>query len=161
MEQTVAPEAPLAALPQNLIPSPKQPLNENKELPAHIERHARKCTICRHPDREEIEQDYRNWFSAADIARRYDIDDSALHRHLDALGLLSRRRENLGIVLDRILERGPEKFISASEVIRAVKALACLSGESRWVEPPRTVIHIHTGDKCPEPLRDSGSARPA
>ena len=63
--------------------------------------------------------------------------------------------------LDRILERGPEKFISASEVIRAVKALACLSGESRWVEPPRTVIHIHTGDKCPEPLRDSGSARPA
>jgi hypothetical protein len=83
---------------------------------------------------------------AADIARRHKIDDSALHRHRKAVGLVSRRREKLRIVLDRILERGAEKPISANDVIRAVKAHACLSNDNRWVEPPRTVIHIRAGD---------------
>ena len=152
MEQ---PAAPLSGSAPNLIPASKRPLFENKELQAHIERHARKCTICRHPDREEIEQEYRDWFAAAGIARRYEVDDSALHRHIKAVGLVSRRRENLRIVLDRIIERGAEKPISANDVIRAVKAHACLSTDNRWVEPVRTVIHIRAGDARPEPLRDS------
>jgi hypothetical protein len=66
------------------------------------------CRICRHPDREEIEQEYREWFKASDIARRYRLDDSALHRHLRAVGLIKGSRENLRIILDRIIGPGPK-----------------------------------------------------
>lgn len=126
--------------------------SENSQVPAHIERHARKCGICRHPDREEIEQEYGDWFTVAEIARRYEIDDSALQRHLKALGLTSKRRENLRIVLDRILERGVQTPVTASHIIRAVKAHACLTDDNRWIEPERKVIYIHAdavGDQVP------------
>lgn len=106
------------------------------------ERHSRKCQICRHPDRKWIEQDYLDWFKAADIARNYQIDDSALHRHLRAAGLLSRRHENLRSALDRILERGVERPISGTTIIRAVKAYTCLTDDNRGVEPGKRVVHV-------------------
>lgn len=124
--------------------------SENSQVPAHIERHARKCGICRHPDREEIEQEYGDWFTVAEIARRYEIDDSALQRHLKALGLTSKRRENLRIVLDRILERGVQTPVTASHIIRAVKAHACLTDDNRWIEPERRVIYIHADAEANE-----------
>jgi len=123
-------------------PSPTQSA-ENTQL--HIHRHARKCRICRHPDREEIEQEYADWFTIAEIARNYEVDDSALQRHFKAVGLVSRRRENLRIVLDRILERGVQTPVTAGHIIRAVKAQACLTDDNRWLEPERKVIYVRAG----------------
>jgi hypothetical protein len=117
------------------------PLTENKA--DAFERHRRKCKICRHPDLEDIEQDYRDWGRPAQIARRYSIDDRSLYRHLTAVGLAPTRRENLRIILDRILERGAEKKISGSTIIKAVRAHCCLTEGNKWVEPVRQVIHIH------------------
>lgn len=144
------------------VANPAALLAENKADPAFngaprspargawgIGRHSRKCKICRHPEREDIEQDYRNWFTPAEIARHYEIDDSALHRHLNAMGLISSRRNNLQLILDRILERGAEKPISGDVIIRAVRAQACLTDDCRWVEPERKVVHIYeTADKA-------------
>jgi hypothetical protein len=107
------------------------------------ERHSRKCRICRHPHREEIEQEYREWFKATDIARRYHLDDSALHRHLRAVGLITGRRENLRIVLDHIIGRGAERPVTANEIIRAVRAQTCLTDDNKWVEPAKSVIYLH------------------
>jgi hypothetical protein len=117
---------------------------ENKELPAHLERHIRKCQICRHPDREEMEQEYEDWVRVSRIARHYKVDDSSLHRHLTAVGLVAKRRNNVRVVLERILERGAEKPISGNTIIRAVKAYTCLRDGNKWVEPQRKVIYIHT-----------------
>jgi hypothetical protein len=133
---------PLPEPAPGAIGEPTDAPTENTELPASLERHSRKCQICRHPDREEIEQDYRDWIKASKIARRYNVDDSALHRHLRAVGLVSKRHENLRFVLDRILERGAEKPISGNTIIRAVKAYTCLTDDNKWVEPERKVIYL-------------------
>ena len=117
---------------------------ENKELPPHLERHTRKCQICRHPDREYMEQEYEDWVKISLIARHYNVDDSSLHRHLTAVGLVARRRNNVGAVLERIIERGAEKPVSGNTIIRAVKAYCCLTDDNKWIEPQRKVIHIHT-----------------
>lgn len=112
------------------------------------ERHSRKCRICRHPDREEIEQEYREWFRPSDIARRHHLDDSALHRHFRAVGLITGRRENLRIILDRIIGRGAERPVTGNEIIRAVRAQACLTDDNKWVEPAKRVIYVR--EEIPE-----------
>lgn len=120
------------------------------------ERHSRKCRICRHPDREEIEQEYREWFKASEISRRYRLDDSALHRHLRDMGLIAGRRENLRLVLDRIIGRGAERPVTGGEIIRAVRAQACLTDDNKWIEPAKTVIYLHKYAVA-EDLADKGS----
>lgn len=142
MNQEAECQSPLPGPVPQSVANPASVLTQNKADPA-LERHRRKCKICRRPDREEIEQDYRNWFTPAEIARHYDLDDSTLHRHLNAVGLVSSRRKNLQLILDRILERGAETKISGDVIIRAVRAQACLTDDCRWVEPQRKVIHIY------------------
>jgi hypothetical protein len=120
---------------------------ENKEHPQNQatdpSRHSRKCSICSHPDRDAMEQDFRDWLRPSRIARRYKVHDKALYRHLHAVGLASARRENLAIVLDRIIERGAETPVSGDTIIRAVRAQCCVTDDGRWVEPARKIIYIH------------------
>jgi hypothetical protein len=116
--------------------------------PAH-QRHGRKCGICRHPHLDLIEQDYRDWLRPSDIARHYQIDDSALHRHLRAAGLASKRHENLRMVLDRILERGVEAPVTGNTIIRAIKAHCCLTDDNKWVEPETRIAYVREEPAAP------------
>ena len=101
------------------------------------------------PHRESIEQDFRDWQKPSDIARRYQLDDSSLHRHLRALGLLTTRRDHLRLALDHIIERGVEKPVSGNDIIKAVRAHCCLTDDNRWVEPQKRVVYIH--EQVPQP----------
>jgi len=105
-------------------------------------RHSRKCSVCNHPDREAIEQEYLDWHSPDDIAESYGIaHHSAIYRHIDALGLRGRRYANMRMVLDTILEQVSSVRVTANDVIKAVRASACLTDDGRWIEPERLIIH--------------------
>jgi hypothetical protein len=108
---------------------------ENKPDPAALERHNRKCQVCRHPDREDIESDYIQWKTPWLIAHQFKIPVRSIYRHCEALGLTSVRRANLQGALERIVERGAEVSITGNTVIRAVKAICCLKDGNRWQEP--------------------------
>jgi hypothetical protein len=141
MKEVATCDAPIPKQQGRVVPPSDAPIAENKAVPHALQRHRRKCQICRHPQREEIEQEYRDWFQPAQIARHYQIDDSALYRHLHAIGLVSSRRENLRMILDRILERGVEQPITGETIIRAVRAQCCLQDGNKWVEPSSRVIY--------------------
>lgn len=105
-------------------------------------RHSRKCSVCSHPDREAIEQDYLDWRSPDDIAESYGIaHHSAIYRHVDALGLRGRRNATMRAVLDTIIERVSSVRVTANDVIKAVRASCCLTNDGRWIEPERVIIH--------------------
>lgn len=112
---------------------------ENKADPVALARHRRKCQVCRHPEREMIEREYRDWFGPLAIARSYGIPERALFRHLEATGLTSSRRKNLRSALERILERGVETEIDGPTIIQAVRAYCCLNDGNEWVEPAKNV----------------------
>ena len=137
--------------------NPTTPPAENKPLP---HRHARKCKICTPPHRESIDQDFRDSQKTSDLARRYQLDDSSLHRHLRALGLLTTRRDHLRLALDHIIERGVEKPVSGNDIIKAVRAHCCLTNDNRWVEPQKRVVYIH--EQVPQPTAETpeNSAHP-
>ncbi len=106
-----------------------------------IERHARKCMVCHHPEREAIEEEYLNWHSPSKSAAHHNIAPRTLYRHAEALGLTRRRRGNMRAVLDRLLDRAEEATVTGDNIIRALRAYTCLADDRHWVEPPSRVIY--------------------
>lgn len=81
------------------------------------------------------------WSKLWGIASHYDVPERALRRHFEAVGLVSLRRDNLVRALENIVERGAEAPITGSTVIRAVKAICCISGDIKWIEPAKNITH--------------------
>jgi hypothetical protein len=116
-----------------------RPRRAIRERPSR-DRHSRKCQICSHPRRQDIEHDFLRWLSPDRIATQYGLaDHSTVYRHVHATGLFKRRSESIHLALDSILEQGNSVVnVSAHSILQAVKFSAILDG--KWVEPPRNHV---------------------
>jgi hypothetical protein len=126
---------------------------ELASVPA-LERHQRKCAICSHPDRAEIEELFLHWHNPWNIATGYKVPARSLYRHAHATGLYAARQDSLRPVLDPLLERVADAKISGDCIIRAVRAYSCLGGDNKWTEPPARVVYSF------EPRRPDQGRRP-
>ena len=100
-----------------------------------LAKHAAKCKICGHPRRHEIEADFIDWESGAQIARRYKLGErSGVYRHANALRLGRKRDRNLRNVLARLIERGDEAEVTGATVVAAVQAYAKINSFGEWDE---------------------------
>jgi hypothetical protein len=145
---TLPPNEPRPAVssaepPHHRRPAPALTPSSRK---APEDRHSRKCHICRHPDREQIEEDFLQWRSPWTIIQEYDIPESSLFRHAHAFGLFPLRRENMRLALDRVIERGVQVDNTGDTIIRAVRAEACLTDDGHWVEPAKRIIVTHINE---------------
>lgn len=116
-----------------------RPRRANRERPSR-DRHSRKCQICSHPRRQDIEQDFLRWLSPDRIAAQYGLaDHSTVYRHVHATGLFQRRSDSIHLALDSIIEQGNAVVnVSANSILQAVKFSAILDGA--WVEPARNQV---------------------
>jgi hypothetical protein len=109
---------------------------------SRLSHHQRKCVICRHPDREVIEEMFVHWHSPSRIHYRFMLPDrSTIYDHAHATGLFAKRRRNLRYALENMIERADECDISAHGIVAAIKAYASLTTSGEWVEPARRVIY--------------------
>lgn len=104
----------------------------------NIDYHQRNCTICKHPYRHAIEEEFLRWRCPHDIAADFKINFRSIYRHAHATGLYGLRRRNLRCVLEPFLERSEHVAPSATEVISAVRAYARINDDGAWVEPTTT-----------------------
>src|SRR5450432_3501204 len=89
----------------------------------NLGRHKRNCSICRHPNRVEIEAEFVAWCSPGMITQQFELADRAsVYRHAHALGLFSKRQSNIRAALERIIEKAGEVDVTASAVVAAVQA---------------------------------------
>ncbi|HEV2223988.1 MAG TPA: hypothetical protein VGR84_13400 [Candidatus Acidoferrales bacterium] len=119
---------------------------------SHLSHHQRKCTICRHPDRETIEEMFLHWHSPSSIYVRFMLPDrSTIYDHAHATGLYAKRRRNLRYALENIIERSDEAPISSNGIVAAIKAYASLTTSGEWIEPARRFIYtsISSSDASP------------
>lgn len=100
-----------------------------KNITPDPERHARKCTICHHERREEIDEKYLDWSPIGDICSEFNIEERNLYRHVQALGLDEKKRQNSARYLQRIMERVPLDQINASDAIAAARLLLQMEGK--------------------------------
>src|SRR5579863_5614966 len=70
------------------------------------ERHERKCFICHHPDRAQIDDDILHWCNPANITFKYNLNDyRCIYRHAHATGLMDRRRVYMRDSLEHVIEQ--------------------------------------------------------
>lgn len=111
------------------------------ETTVDVVRHQRMCGICRHADRADIDRDFLSWKNPALICRERGIADrSTIYRHAHATGLFERRRRNVRVVLEKLLERVSEVVeINGSVIVQAATALAKINAAGHLVERRETV----------------------
>jgi hypothetical protein len=117
---------------------------EKRAHRASATRHARKCTVCHHPDREFIDQDYLRWLSPKKIAHEYKISHhSVVYRHADATGLRAQRRASLRATLENFIEQAESVRATAGSVVAAVRLYAQINDQGQWTPPVRRHIVEH------------------
>ena len=100
-----------------------------------LRRHRQSCTICAHPDREEIERDFIEWKSPVKIAIEYELADrGTIYRHARAFGLFANRDRNIRAALAKIIEKAGEVEVNGTTVVAAVQAYAKVNTQGQWVE---------------------------
>jgi hypothetical protein len=88
---------------------------------ASLERHARKCVICNHPERADLEEDFLSWRNAELIHKDYDLPNfRAIYRHARATGLYQRRRGNLSFAAELLIEPVDQAKPSPETILRAI-----------------------------------------
>lgn len=106
------------------------------EKPISRGRHEQHCTICKHPDRESIEREFVSWRSPVGIAKVYGLADrSSVYRHAHAFGLFEKRRRNIRMALEKLIERADEVVeMTGPTVVSAIVAYSKINSEGRFVE---------------------------
>jgi hypothetical protein len=102
-------------------------------------RHEYHCTICSHKQRDEIDEAFVNWGKPSRLATKYSVSRDSIYRHAHALGLMEKRRRNVGAALERIIEKADDVEVNAAAVVSAVSALARINSQGQWVERTETV----------------------
>ena len=118
-------------------------------------RHARKCSVCHHPERDTIDDDFIHWMKPHAIAREFDLPERAIRRHARATGLHELRSRKSLHALDLIIENAKTATVTGDTVIRAIRAASCINASGKWEEPPKRVIftveHVAAPGFAPPP----------
>lgn len=151
--------------PRRRIAPTNQPLADTQTPDAphpdesDASRHARKCAICNHPEREAIDNDIINWIKPRVISFEFGVSDQTIRRHARATGIDGLRLRNCRSALGLIIERAMGSKITGDTVIRAIRAASCISESGQWIEQPKRVIF--TVEHVQVPATSPGSAAPA
>jgi hypothetical protein len=111
---------------------------------ASLTYHQIRCSICNHPDRDAIEEDFLHWIRPGAIIHEYQLGDRrAIGRHARAFGLFEKRAAQTQHALGFIIEQADGVIATADSIIRAVRAHSCLDENGHWTEPTRHTIVTH------------------
>jgi hypothetical protein len=102
-------------------------------------RHEAQCSVCKHAQREEIEQDFLTWKSPDKIAETFGICRDSIYRHARAFDLLEPRRRNVRFALERIIERAGDVEVNANAVVSAVAAYSKINTNGQWIDRRETI----------------------
>lgn len=121
-----------------------KPRHRSGQTEINLKCHESHCTICKHQERQAIEQAFLHWWSPMEIAIHFNLGNRmVVYRHAHAFDLFQRRTARTRHALEHIVEHAEAVAPTADSVIRAVRALGCLDENGRWAEPPKRVIVTH------------------
>jgi len=107
---------------------------KDEEGGVNLGRHQAQCTICSSPYREQIEQEWTSWHSPQHFAELFDVSRDALYRHAHALDLFTKRRRNITMALEKIIERVDRIPMSGSQIVSAIQTYVKLNSSGKGTE---------------------------
>jgi hypothetical protein len=149
--------------PPSLSATHKRPGRKSLAEMSALERHARKCLVCRHRDRDDIESDFLHWHDVADIVIEHKLPNRRiLYRHARATGLYELRMSNIRDAAALIASRAEYAKATASSVLRAIQACSQIDSLGRWIAPPsRTIRYTVIGEPQPASPEVAREAAPS
>jgi len=115
-----------------------------------IERHARKCAICRHPLRQEIDESFLHWRSPQTIMHCFGIKtETTIYHHAHAFNFFALRNRNLQSALANVVEDIDTRDFTGTEMLDAVRALAHLSEDGHWIHPTSKSEFMYSMQRLP------------
>jgi len=108
---------------------------KDKESGVNRGRHQAQCTICSHPNRLEIEERWIGWSYTNQMAREYGVSRDSIYRHMHAFDLFSKRRRNIRMALEQIIERVDQTGVNGSGILTAIKLYVKMNSAGQGVEP--------------------------
>jgi len=111
------------------------PSTSPKTKQVSLKYHRLRCQICKHASRQHIEEAFPQWRSPKVIMHCFGIKtETTIYHHAHALGLFSRRDQNLSQALANIIEEVDTVLPTTQDILRAVYALAHINSEGQWVQ---------------------------
>jgi hypothetical protein len=108
---------------------------------ANPARHARKCVICKHPERKAIDEAFIHWSHVDTIVEEHQLPSRTnLYRHALATGLFGLRRRKMRNSLEFLIAEAQVAKVTGDCVIRAIRAHSRVTSDGRWIEPPKEII---------------------
>jgi hypothetical protein len=140
----------------NLRPSSAAPAqdpafdeDDSPEL-SFIERHARKCSVCHHPYRQEIDESFLHWRSPQTIMNCFGIKtETTIYHHAHAFNFFAIRNRNLQSAFANIIEDVDTCHFTGSEMLDAVRALAHFTEDGRWIHPASKSEFMYSMQRLP------------
>jgi hypothetical protein len=118
-------------------------------------RHAGKCLVCNHANKQEIEVAYLLFESVPKIAERFEVADDSIYRHAEFFGLDDQRAGDTKKVLQNVIARGfaQSKNIDPRVALGAVQELNKIEGKHKAPETHPADVERAEGQKR-EALRE-------
>jgi len=127
----------------NLRPTaPRKPSRTKTQTEIDLSHHARRCTICHHPERESIEEAFCQWRKVKFIAREFNATGgpTAIYRHARALNLFKQRNLTLRSSLEFVIEQSECIVPTAEGLVKAIRAYTRINDAGQWIDTPTTHI---------------------
>src|SRR5208337_5108150 len=114
----------------------RKQLKGNEVGGVNLGRHQAQCSICLSSYRQQIDDLFIDWVSPYLIAKQYTgISPDSVYRHAHACDLFSKRRRNITMALEKIIERVDYTETTLSGVVSAINAYTKLNSGEQGVEP--------------------------
>jgi len=95
-------------------------------LTASLRRHQSQCSVCAHPQREALEEEWVNWGSTTLLAEKYQLSRDGIYRHAHALDLFRERQKGIKHWYEKVLERLDTVKFSGSDLVKVLKDYTAL-----------------------------------
>lgn len=93
---------------------------------ARLHRHQAQCSVCRHPQCQEIEEAWVNWGNTTLLAKEYGLSRDAIYRHMRALDLFKVRQKRVKLIYEKILERLDTVAVNGATLLAALRDYVAL-----------------------------------
>jgi hypothetical protein len=93
---------------------------------ASLRRHQSQCSVCSHPQRQEIEDAWLDWGSTTLLAEKYGLSRDCIYRHVHALSLFRERQNRINRLYEKVLERLDTVKFSGSDLVKVLKEYTAL-----------------------------------
>jgi hypothetical protein len=122
-----------------------------------VDRHAQSCTVCKHPQKAELEALYMRFEPVSELVSEFEVQERAIYRHVRYYELSRKRAADTEKVLEAIVQKGAETLsllpiVDLKLAVEAIKELHKVRGKIQEPMPNQNLTEDQKAERAAELL---------